>query len=126
MPGSDPYPIIHNGDNGIGGYATTQAGAPSRWLSYLSVRDVDSAYKAALAAGAKSLMAPMDYGSAGRAATIVDPTGGVFSLWRGARATRPRARRRRRAAGSGTSSRPRTRRPRSPSTRRPSAFHTTR
>ena len=84
MPGSDPYPIIHNGDNGIGGYATTQAGAPSRWLSYLSVSDVDSAYKAALAAGAKSLMAPMDYGSAGRAATIVDPTGGVFSLWRGA------------------------------------------
>src|SRR6476659_4836334 len=37
MPGSEPYPIIHNGDNGIGGYATTQAGAPSRWLSYLSV-----------------------------------------------------------------------------------------
>ena len=53
-------------------------------MSYLSVSDVDSAYKAALAAGAKSLMAPMDYGSAGRAATIADPTGGVFSLWRGA------------------------------------------
>ena len=40
--------------------------------------DLDSAYKAALAAGAKSLMAPMDYGSAGRAATIADPSGGVF------------------------------------------------
>ena len=53
-------------------------------MSYLSVSDVDSAYKAALAAGAKSLMAPMDYGSAGRAATIADPTGGVFSLWKGA------------------------------------------
>ena len=53
-------------------------------MSYLSVSDVDSSYKAALAAGAKSLMAPTDYGSAGRAATIADPTGGVFSLWRGA------------------------------------------
>ncbi len=84
MPGSDPYPVIHNGDNGIGGYAQAPAGTPTRWLSYLSVSDVDSAYKAALAAGAKSLMAPMDYGSAGRAATIADPTGGVFSLWRGA------------------------------------------
>jgi hypothetical protein len=84
MPGSDPYPVIHNGDNGIGGYAQASAGTPTRWLSYLSVSDVDSAYKAALAAGAKSLMAPMDYGSAGRAATIADPTGGVFSLWRGA------------------------------------------
>jgi uncharacterized protein len=84
IPGSDPYPVIHNGDNGIGGYAQAPAGTPTRWLSYLSVSDVDSAYKAALAAGAKSLMAPMDYGSAGRAATIADPTGGVFSLWRGA------------------------------------------
>ena len=52
-------------------------------MSYLSVSDVDSTYKAALAAGAKSLVAPKDYGSAGRAATIADPTGGVFSLWRG-------------------------------------------
>jgi predicted enzyme related to lactoylglutathione lyase len=84
MPGSEPYPLIHNGDNGIGGYAQAPAGAPPGWLSYLSVTDVDSSYKAAIGAGAKSLMAPMDYGSAGRAATIADPTGGVFSLWKGA------------------------------------------
>ena len=76
--------MIHNGDNGIGGYRQAPAGTPTRWLSYLSVADVDSSYKAALAAGAKSLTAPMDYGSAGRAATVADPTGGVFSLWRGA------------------------------------------
>ena len=60
-------------------------------MSYLSVTDVDTTYKAALAAGAKSLSAPQDYGSAGRSATISDPTGGVFSLWRGAQATRPRS-----------------------------------
>jgi predicted enzyme related to lactoylglutathione lyase len=84
MPGSDPYPVIHNGDTGIGGYAQAPAGAPPQWMSYLSVTDVDSSYKAALAAGAKSLMAPMDYGSAGRAATVADPTGGVFSVWKGA------------------------------------------
>jgi uncharacterized protein len=89
MPGSDPYPVIHNGDNGIGGYSQARAGAPPQWLSYLSVSDLDSAYKATLAAGAKSLMAPMDYGSAGRAATIADPTGGVFSLWRGAEGDPP-------------------------------------
>jgi uncharacterized protein len=29
-------------------------------------------------------MAPTDYGSAGRAATIAEPTGAVFSLWKGA------------------------------------------
>ena len=58
-------------------------------MSYLSVSDVDSSYKAALAAGAKSLVAPKDYGSAGRTATIADPTGGVFSLWRGAQGDPP-------------------------------------
>jgi len=84
MSSGDPYPVIHNGETGIGGYAQARAGAPSQWMSYLSVSDVDSTYKAALAAGAKSLTAPADYGSAGRSATIADPTGGVFSLWRGA------------------------------------------
>ncbi len=84
MSSGAPYPVIHNGETGIGGYAQAPAGAPSQWMSYLSVSDVDSAYKAALAAGAKSLTAPTDYGSAGRSATIADPTGGVFSLWRGA------------------------------------------
>ncbi len=84
MAGGEPYPVIHNGDAGIGGYGQAQAGSPTRWLSYLSVTDVDSSYKAALAAGAKSLMAPAAYGSVGRAATIADPTGAVFSLWKGA------------------------------------------
>ena len=84
MSSGDPYPVIHNGDDGIGGYAKSPPGASPQWLSYLSVTDVDSSYKAALAAGAKSLMAPTDYGSAGRAATLADPTGGVFALWKGA------------------------------------------
>jgi predicted enzyme related to lactoylglutathione lyase len=84
MPGGDPYSVIHNGAAGIGGYSKAPPGVPNQWLSYLSVDDVDASYRAALAAGAKSLMAPMDYGSAGRAATLGDPTGGVFSLWKGA------------------------------------------
>jgi predicted enzyme related to lactoylglutathione lyase len=89
MPSGNPYAMIHNGEAAIGGYAQAPAGSPSQWMSYLSVSDVDSAYKAALGAGAKSLVAPMDYGSAGRAATVVDPTGGVFSLWRGTAADPP-------------------------------------
>ena len=84
MPGGELYSVIHNGGAGIGGYAKAPAGVPNAWLSYLSVSDVDASYKSALAAGAKSLMAPMDYGSAGRAATLADPSGGVFSLWKGA------------------------------------------
>lgn len=89
MTGTDPYVMIHNGESGIGGYAPTRVGAPTQWMSYLSVQDVDSSYKAALAAGAKSVVAPIDYGSAGRMATIADPTGGVFSLWRGTQGDPP-------------------------------------
>jgi predicted enzyme related to lactoylglutathione lyase len=84
MPGGTSYAMIHNGESPIGGYASARPGAPAQWMSYLSVADVDSAYKAALAAGAKSIVAPTDYASAGRMATIADPTGGVFSIWRGA------------------------------------------
>jgi len=89
MAGTDPYVMIHNGESGIGGYARTRPGAPPQWMSYLSVQDVDTSYKAALAAGAKSVVAPVDYGSAGRMATIADPTGGVFSLWRGTQGDPP-------------------------------------
>lgn len=91
MPMSDgqTYPVIMNGDAGIGGYAEVPNGTPNQWLSFLSVDDVDASYKAAVAAGAKSLMAPCDYGSAGRSATLADPTGGVFALWKGAQGDPP-------------------------------------
>ena len=82
--GVQPYQVIHNSGAGIGGYAMASAGAPSQWLSYLAVDDVDATYKAALAAGAQSLVAPNDVGKAGRAATLTDPTGGVFAVWKGA------------------------------------------
>jgi uncharacterized protein len=82
MPGGTAYAMIHNGETGIGGYAQARAGAPTQWLSYLSVDDVDSSYKAAIAAGAKSVVAPMDVGPVGRMATIADPTGGTLALWR--------------------------------------------
>jgi len=84
MPGSEPYSVIYNGAAGIGGYSKAPVGAANCWLSYLSVDDVDASYQVALAAGAKGLMAPLDYGTAGRAATLADPTGSVFSLWKGA------------------------------------------
>ena len=85
MPmGDHGYTIIMNGGAGIGGVTDAQGSAPSAWMSYLSVADVDASHKKALANGAKSCMAPMDYGDVGRAAVIADPTGATLSLWRGA------------------------------------------
>src|ERR1019366_2140289 len=112
MPGGDPYSVIHNGAAGIGGYSKAPPGVPNQWLSYLSVDDVDASYRAALAAGAKSLMAPMDYGSAGPPPAPPRPSAtrpaASSRSGKAPRAIPPTARRRRSAPGSGTSSRRRT------------------
>lgn len=81
MGGTEPYPLIMNGSEGIGGFRSAPPGAPSLWMPYLSVADVDASHAAALAAGAKSLMPPTDFAPVGRGATLADPTGAVFSIW---------------------------------------------
>ena len=85
MPmGDQTYNIITNAGQGIGGYRTADKGAHAHWASYLSVVDVDTAFKTALAAGAKAVTEPMAYGAFGRGAVITDPTGARVSLWHGA------------------------------------------
>ncbi len=85
MPMSEQaYDIIMNGADGIGGFRTAEPGMPSHWSSYLSVADVDKSYAAAKAAGAKSLLAPMDFGPVGRGCAVADPTGAAVCLWKGA------------------------------------------
>jgi len=90
MPmGDQTYSMIHNGDAGIGGMVAADAGPPARWMSYLSVLDVDTSFMAATRAGARPLMPPTDFGQVGRGAAIVDPTGAAVSLWNGSNADRP-------------------------------------
>lgn len=85
MPmGEHSYDMIQNGEQRIGGMLKAPPGVPPQWVSYLSVRDVDASYNAALAAGAKSAMEPRDFPPIGRGAGIVDPTGAALSLWKGA------------------------------------------
>jgi predicted enzyme related to lactoylglutathione lyase len=87
--GDQRYSMILNGNEGIGGYGNAPVGVPARWMSYLSVPDVDAAHKVALAVGARSLTAPMDFGPVGRGAQLADPTGATFWLWKGADGDRP-------------------------------------
>jgi uncharacterized protein len=88
MPmGEMQYAMIMNGADGIGGFM--QADGSAHWVSYVSVPDVDKAYAAALAAGAKSESPPVDYGPVGRGAAVVDPTGARVSLWKSAQGDRP-------------------------------------
>lgn len=82
----EPYRHIVNGDEAIGGLRSA-AGA-AQWLSYLSVADVDAAYAKALVHGAQAVAAPADFPPAGRGATLADPTGAPFAIWKGAAADR--------------------------------------
>jgi predicted enzyme related to lactoylglutathione lyase len=81
--GAEPYPLIQNAGQGIGGFRAAPPGGPNHWMSYLSVPDVDAATNAAQAAGAKVLMPPTDFAPVGRGAALADPTGAVFSVWKG-------------------------------------------
>ena len=89
MDGAEPYPMINNGDQAIGGYRQGPPGVKSHWVSYLSVPDVDAAHSAAVAAGCRIMMAPTDFGPVGRAAAMADPTGASFCVWKGANGDPP-------------------------------------
>jgi uncharacterized protein len=82
------YDVIHNAGDAIGGFFQAPAGVPNHWASYLSVSDVDTAFGAALAAGAKSYVPPRDIPGVGRGATVADPGGAVVSLWKGTQGDR--------------------------------------
>lgn len=92
MPmGGQSYPMIKNGSQGIGGFRAAQPGQHSHWASFLSVADVDASLAAAVAAGAKTLTPPVDFGAIGRGAELADPNGAVLWLWHSPGGDRPDA-----------------------------------
>lgn len=83
--GKESYFLIKHGERGIGGFRNVPADEEApHWLSCLSVEDVDTTTARAVAAGALVLTPATDFLPLGRAATLRDPTGAVFSIWRGA------------------------------------------
>jgi uncharacterized protein len=56
-------------------------GAPSHWLAYFMVTDVDAATRKASGLGAKVKMDPMDIPDTGRFSIIQDPQGATFALF---------------------------------------------
>jgi predicted enzyme related to lactoylglutathione lyase len=79
------YTEIVVGDNHIGGmYQLTdeygEADAPSHWISYVAVDDVDSAAKRTEELGGTVRVPPMDIPNVGRFCVINDPTGAAISL----------------------------------------------
>jgi predicted enzyme related to lactoylglutathione lyase len=58
-----------------------QSGAPSHWLSYVSVRDVDQTLMQAVRMGAMTYLEPMEIPTVGRLAVMGDPQGATFGIY---------------------------------------------
>ena len=56
--------------------------APSAWMPYLAVDDVDACQARAMELGAKCWVAPQDIPGVGRFAVLADPSGGTFAVHR--------------------------------------------
>jgi uncharacterized protein len=54
-------------------------GTPNYWLVYFAVDDVDASHATAVGAGARELLAPMDF-PGGRMSIVSDPQGAAFGL----------------------------------------------
>lgn len=77
------YNEIVVGDEHIGGIyqMTAEDGdAPSHWMAYVAVDDVDAKAKLAAELGGKLCVPPTDIPNVGRFCVITDPTGATFSL----------------------------------------------
>lgn len=91
MPGENDksgYLHIKNGEHFIGGIPPAehrQPGAPSHWLSYFWVDDVDASATKAKESGATLYAGPMSIENVGRMAIIADPQGAVFAIFHSAR-----------------------------------------
>jgi predicted enzyme related to lactoylglutathione lyase len=74
--------IVVDGEHIGGMYQMTaeQAEAPSHWMSYVAVDEVDGRAKKAAELGGKVCVPPTDIPNVGRFCVITDPTGATFSL----------------------------------------------
>ncbi len=82
------YVILSVSGKGIGGMMKTPpmaaaAGAPPGWLGYVGVDDVDAAAKALASAGGTVHHGPADIPEVGRFASVTDPQGAAFVIFKG-------------------------------------------
>jgi predicted enzyme related to lactoylglutathione lyase len=76
-----PYTELAPGEGFPGGLLATKGSAPSAWVVYMKVADVDSATKRATELGAKLLLDKTEVPETGWFTILADPTGATFGLW---------------------------------------------
>ena len=79
-----PYAIASLDDQPVAGFYFREAPASEHrqpaWLTFIAVRDVNAAKRAALAHGARVLAEPRNYPQRGQQAVFADPQGAVFAV----------------------------------------------
>jgi uncharacterized protein len=81
--GGSTYTMIGVG-KGTGGGMMKQPvpGAPSAWLAYVEVADIEASTKKAESLGAKVMQGVTEVMGMGWLSVIVDPTGAALGLWK--------------------------------------------
>src|SRR3954453_2399839 len=65
----------------VAGIGAATNGGPPAWNTYFAVEDADASAAKAEGAGGRTLVAPLDFGEAGRMAVCADPQGAAFRVW---------------------------------------------
>ncbi len=83
MGGGDVYTLIGVGEEGTGGGIMRHPvpGAPSMWLAYVNVDDVEASTKKAQSLGATVVRDKTEVPQMGWFSIITDPTGALIALW---------------------------------------------
>ena len=83
--GGMTYTEFHRGGVPFGGMMAMPPGlkAPSHWLAYFAVADVDASSALALSLGAVTCVPPTTIAGAGRFAVFNDPQGAAFAIYQG-------------------------------------------
>jgi len=77
------YTMIKVGDGTGGGIVKhPMPGAPSMWLAYVLVDDIEAATRKAKSLGAKVKQDVMEVMGVGSLSILEDPTGATFALWK--------------------------------------------
>jgi hypothetical protein len=80
--GPDTYTMIKVGDGTGGGLMKHPVpGAPSAWLSYVQVDDIQAATKKAKSLGANIMKDVTEVMGMGSISVLIDPTGAALGLW---------------------------------------------
>jgi predicted enzyme related to lactoylglutathione lyase len=82
MPGGTYTMIDVGGGTGGGMMRNPVPGAPSHWLAYVGVDDINAATKKAKELGAMVVMDVTEVGEVGWMSVISDPTGATLAMWK--------------------------------------------